>query len=229
MAESRRIVVTGATRGLGRAMVRSMIDAGHVVAGCGRSANAVAELTEEFGTPHRFDPVDVSCDDDVRQWAGRVIDQSGPPDLLLNNAAIINQNAPLWEVGAGEFDTVMQVNICGVANVIRHFVPAMIERGSGIIVNFSSGWGRSTSSDVGPYCTSKWAIEGLTRALAQELPRGMAAVPLNPGVINTDMLQSCWADGAASYPAAADWARYAVPYILAITPDQNGNPLAVSP
>ena len=122
------------------------------------------------------------------------------PDLLLNNAATINPNAPLWKVSADEFSYVIDVNIKGVANVIRHFVPRMIERGSGVIVNFSSGWGRSTSPEVAPYCATKWAIEGLTRALAQELPAGMAAIPLNPGIINTDMLQSCFGESADDFP-----------------------------
>src|SRR5262249_21389378 len=77
----------------------------------------------------------------------------------------------------------------------------MIRRGAGVIVNFSSGWGRSTAAEVAPYCASKWAIEGLTRALAQELPAGVAAVPLNPGIIDTDMLRSCVGGDAGGYPA----------------------------
>src|SRR6185295_7668060 len=97
-----------------------------------------------------------------------------------------NANAPLWRVPVEEFDQVIDVNIKGVANVIRAFLPAMIERGNGVVVNFSSGWGRSTAADVAPYCATKWAIEGLTQALAQELPKGMAAVPVNPGIIDTD-------------------------------------------
>ncbi len=60
-----------------------------------------------------------------------------------------------------------------------------------MIVNFSSYWGRSGAAEVAPYCASKWAIEGLTAALAEELPKGMAAVALNPGVIYTEMLESC--------------------------------------
>jgi NAD(P)-dependent dehydrogenase (short-subunit alcohol dehydrogenase family) len=74
---------------------------------------------------------------------------------------------------------------------------------------------------------SKWAIEGLTKALAQELPPGMAAVPLNPGVIDTDMLRSCWADGAAAYPKAAQWAKAAAPFILKLGPKDNGQSLTV--
>src|SRR5207245_166377 len=107
-----------------------------------------------------------------------------------NNAALINPNAPLWTIAAAEFDRVIDVNLKGVANVIRHLVPAMIARGSVVIVNLSSGWGRSVSAEVAPYCCTKWGIEGLTRAMAQELPQGMAAVPLNPGIIDTAMLRS---------------------------------------
>jgi NAD(P)-dependent dehydrogenase (short-subunit alcohol dehydrogenase family) len=130
-------------------------------------------------------------------------------------------------VPATEFDQVVDVNIKGVANVLRHFLPAMVARGRGVIVNFSSGWGRSTSPEVAPYCATKYAVEGLTQALAQELPDGMAAVPLNPGVINTDMLQSCYSEHASSYPKPADWAKRAVPFILSLGAKDNGESLSV--
>ncbi len=122
---------------------------------------------------------------------------------------------------------VMGINVSGTVNTIRAFVPAMIKAGKGIIVNFSSGWGRSTSPEVAPYCASKWAVEGLTLALAQELPEGLAAIPLNPGVINTDMLQQCFGPSAKSYPTADEWARKAVPFILKLKPRQNGISLSV--
>src|SRR6185369_8192577 len=118
--------------------------------------------------------------------------------------------------------------IKGVANVIRHFVPGMIERGGGVVVNFSSGWGRSTDAEVAPYCATKWAIEGLTQALAQELPANVAAIALNPGVINTDMLKSSFGGSASAYPSAEQWARKAVPFILALGPNHNGQSLTVS-
>src|SRR4051794_24604194 len=149
------------------------------------------------------------------------------PNLLLNNAGVINKNAALWQVSAEEFDRVVDVNLRGVANVIRHVVPGMIERQRGVIVNFSSGWGRSTSPEVAPYCATKWAIEGLTRALAEELPRGMGAVPLDPGIINTDMLQSAWSDEANNYPDPAEWAERAVPFLLSLGAKDNGKPLSV--
>jgi len=229
MTDLRTVVVTGATRGLGRAMTGRFVEAGHIVIGCGRSLSAVKELEAACGAPHRFDCVDVAHDADVAAWATSVIDQLGPPDLLINNAAVINRNASLWELTADEFDPVIDINIRGVANILRHFVPSMIERQAGTIVNFSSGWGRSTSPQVAPYCASKWAIEGLTQSLAQELPEGMAAVPLNPGVINTGLLQSCFGASAAHYPDPEEWSRFAVPYILSIHAAQNGEPLSVQP
>jgi NAD(P)-dependent dehydrogenase (short-subunit alcohol dehydrogenase family) len=215
------VVITGVSRGLGRAMAEEFIRLGQVVCGCGRSQPASEQLRRSFGEPHQFDVVDVASDEQVRAWAGQLLATRAVPDLLLNNAAIINQNAPLWKVPAPEFSQVIDVNIKGVVNVIRHFVPAMIGRGSGVLVNFSSGWGRSTDAEVAPYCATKWAIEGLTQALAQELPSGLAAIALNPGIVNTDMLQSCFGRSASAYPTPSQWAKKAVPYLLGLGPKDN--------
>jgi NAD(P)-dependent dehydrogenase (short-subunit alcohol dehydrogenase family) len=223
----RIIVITGATRGLGRALLPHFANAGHTLLGCGRSAGHVAELNKQFPEPNNFEAVDVADDAAVKRWAGRLLKEYGPPDLLINNAAIINRPAPLWDFNADEFGRLVDINIKGVANVIRHFVPAMVKRASGVIVNLSSGWGRSTSPEVAPYCASKYAIEGLTQSLAQELPRGMAAIPLNPGVIDTDMLRQCWADSAGAYPKAETWAITAAPFLLRLGPSDNGKSLTV--
>jgi NAD(P)-dependent dehydrogenase (short-subunit alcohol dehydrogenase family) len=226
MATSRLILITGATRGLGRALAEVFIERNHVVVGCGRSVGDVQELAQRYGPRHFFAALDVASDQDVGNWARTVLKSYGPPDLLLNNAALMNRTAKLWELSAAEFDPVIDVNIKGVVNVIRHFVPAMVKRQQGVIVNLSSGWGRSTAPEVAPYCGTKYAIEGLTKALAQELPSGMAAVPLNPGVIDTDMLRSCWSDGAAQYPKPAAWAEKAVPFLLQLGAKDNGKSLS---
>lgn len=221
------VLITGVSRGLGRAMTDKFIALGHTVIGCGRDAKAIAQLKKLYGPPHRFDVVDVTDDAAVKHWAKAVLAEYGPPDLLLNNAALINPLAPLWEVPQKAFDAVIDVNIKGVANVIRHFVPAMVAKRHGVICNFSSGWGRSTDAQVAPYCASKWAMEGLTQALAQELPRGMAAIPLSPGIINTDMLKACFGTEAAAYPTAEEWAVEAVPWLLKLGPRDNGRSLTV--
>jgi NAD(P)-dependent dehydrogenase (short-subunit alcohol dehydrogenase family) len=222
-----KIVITGATRGLGRALVAEFIGAGHTVIGCGRGGDAIFDLRMAHGAPHDFSVVDIALDSKVSVWAARVLENESPPDLLINNAGLMNRLSPLWEQDDREFTKLVDVNLRGMANVIRHFVPPMVARKQGVIVNLSSGWGRSVSPEVAPYCASKWAVEGLTKALAEELPKGMAAIPLNPGVIDTDMLRQCWADGAASYQKAEAWAKVAAPFILGLGPKHNGQSLSV--
>ena len=78
---------------------------------------------------------------------------------MLNNAAMVNPNAPLWEISDDAFNRILAVNVKGTASVIRHLLPPMTEKGGGVIVNFSSGWGRSVAPEVAPDCATKWAIE----------------------------------------------------------------------
>jgi NAD(P)-dependent dehydrogenase (short-subunit alcohol dehydrogenase family) len=226
MPASKRILVTGVSRGLGRALVEGFVARGHVVFGCARSTGAIDKLRRCHPPPNGFAAVDVSRDDEVQAWAAEIL-RGGPPDLLVNNAATINCNAPLWKVPVDEFSQVIDVNIKGVVNVIRHFLPAMVERGNGVVVNFSSWWGREGAAEVAPYCATKWAIEGLTRALAEELPGGMAAVPVIPGIIDTEMLRSCFGADAGNYPEPAAWAEKAVPFLLGLGAKDNGQPMEV--
>ena len=186
------------------------------------------ELRHGFPAPHRFDVVNVADAVAVHGWAAEAIRAVGPPDLLINNAALMNTPAPLWEVPDDEFTDVIDVNVKGVFHVIRAFVPAMVARGRGVVVNLSSGRGRSTSPEVAPYCATKYAIEGLSMALAQELPPGMVACALNPGIIDTDMLRQAWSDGASRYQKPDEWAKKAAPFLLNIGPRDNGRPLTVS-
>ncbi len=221
------VAITGVSRGLGLALVPELARAGCIVSGCARTLAAMDELARAFGPPHAFAAVDVARDSDVARWGAALVDRAGPPDLVIANAALINASAPLWEVSAEEFSRVVDVNLKGVASTVRHLVPPMLARGRGVFVALSSGWGRSTSPEVAPYCATKYAIEGLVGALAQELPAGLAAVALNPGIIDTDMLRSCFAGGAGAYPSAATWARRAAPFLLGLTARDNGRSLDV--
>ena len=224
---ARTIVITGITRGIGRGLVEEFDRLGHKIIGCGRSVDQVSELQNALGSDHHFSAVDVTDDALVADWASKMLQAHGAPDLLINNAAIINRNSPLIDVPVSEFDAVIDINIKGVANVSRHFVPAMIERNQGVIVNLSSGWGRSTSPDVAPYCATKWAIEGLSKAMADELPSGLACVPLSPGVVNTEILQSCFGGGADTARKPDAFAKVAAPLLLALGPKDNGQSLTV--
>ncbi|MCY2948864.1 MAG: SDR family NAD(P)-dependent oxidoreductase [Planctomycetota bacterium] len=217
----RRIVLTGATRGLGAAMLEGFIASGAIVHGCGTNSAAVEQLKQAYPGPHTFHVVDVTDSAQIKQWADSVLPE-GAPDLLINNAALINTPAKLWDLPASEWRRMFDVNVLGMVEVLRAFLPAMVAQQKGVVVNFSSAWGRTTSADVSAYCATKFAVEGLTRSLAQELPKGMAAVALNPGIIATDMLAQVFRAGASAYPTPAAWAKRSVPYILGLGARDNG-------
>ncbi len=222
---AKRILITGCSRGLGLAMVEGFVEHGHLIAGCSRSKSAMASLQARFGDRHFFRATDLRDDRSVATFCQQSLKHFEVPDLVINNGSIINRTAPLWEISDSEFTELMAINVNGTANVIRHIVPAMIEQGSGVIINFSSGWGRSTSPDVAPYCASKYAIEGLTSALAQELPAGIATAPFNPGIINTEMLQASFGESASMYPSPQEWAEIAVPFLENLDASCNGRQL----
>ena len=225
-SKSSMIVITGVTKGLGRALCEGFNELGHTVVGCGRSLNEIEKLNHLYQA-HQFDVVDLSNNQQVQTWAKKVIEKWGSPDFLVNNAAIMNQPLPLWKISEEEFIKLTDININGVVRTIRVFLPAMIQQKKGIIVNFSSGWGRSTSPEVVPYCTSKWAIEGLSQGLAQEVPNGIGIIALNPGIINTEMLQTCWPDNASMFESPLQWSKKAIPFILKLTAKNNGQSLTV--
>ncbi|MCP4190327.1 MAG: SDR family NAD(P)-dependent oxidoreductase [Planctomycetaceae bacterium] len=225
--DSRFIVLTGISRGLGNSLFQTLVERGHTLAGCARNEASIQDMRKEYHSDHSLHTVDVSDVEQVDRWAKEILERHGPPDLLINNAAVINENNPLWQVPVAEFSQLVDVNIKGIFHTIRAFLPAMLEAQRGIVVNLSSGWGRSTAADVAPYCATKWAVEGLTQSLAHELPSEMAAVPLNPGIIDTEMLRSCFGAGAACYPGPEAWSEKAANMLLDLSAKDNGRPLTV--
>ena len=223
---SKSVIITGVTQGLGRAMVDRFHELGWNIYGCGRSKNKIEELKKQYSKIHDFQVIDVSDSQQVNDWANYILNRHMAPDLIINNASIVNQNAQLWKITAQEFENVMNVNVNGVVNVIRAFVPAMVARKEGIIINMSSSWGREGEAELAPYCASKFAIEGITKSMALELPHGMAVVALDPGgSISTPMLKSCAPQYIYESPTPETWSHKAIEYILTITIDKNGDSL----
>ena len=225
---TQNIIITGVTRGLGMALAKQYIKQGHMVIGCGRNANLIGSMSDLYSKNTDFQVLDISNYKEVSSWAQDINNKYGAPDYLINNAGVINKNNYLWNISPDEFSSVIDINIKGVYNTIKEFVPGMIAKGKGTVVNLSSGWGRSTSPEVAPYCSSKWAVEGLSKSLAQELPNRITCVALNPGVIDTDMLRSCWKDQAAQYEDPENWAKRAAPFILNINNNDSGASLTIS-
>ncbi|VFQ89628.1 unnamed protein product [Cuscuta campestris] len=234
------VLITGVSRGLGRALALELAKRGHNIVGCSRSQDKLSSLEAELTSAstsssslssqgkHLIMNVDVRSNSSVEELAHAVREKKSIPDILVNNAGTINRNNRLWEVPVEDFDNVIDTNVKGVANMMRHFIPLMLDRKQqGVIVNLSSGWGRSAAGQVAPYCASKWAIEGLTRSVAKELPTGLAIVALSPGVVNTDMLQSCFGTSASLYQTPEAWAPKAATMILNLTVADNGMSLTV--
>ncbi len=224
----KHIVVTGCSQGLGLALIQGFIDSGHKVSGCSRNTQRMNELREQFGEEHYFEAVDVSDPDQVYGWANNCLEQQGAVDLIVNNAAIINPNANMWEVDDQQWSELININVKGVFYVSKAFLPSLIKANHGVLVNVSSGWGRSAAAEVATYCCSKWAVEGLTRSLAEEVPSGVAAIPLNPGIIHTTLLESCFGSSASHFPSPQQWAETAVPFLLGLSAADNGQPLTVN-
>lgn len=215
---SKKILITGVSKGLGYELSKRYSDEGHTVAGCSRSGSGPDSLAI-------CSAVDVSDFSSVTAFAKEFADKIGAPDLILNNAAVMNEPVDLWDIEPNDFQQLMNINVVGSFNIIKAFYPMM--NGRGVIVNLSSGWGRGTSPKVAPYCASKFAIEGMSMAMAQEVPKGMAVVSLNPGFIDTTMVQGVFgkASGAES---VGSWADKACSFIMNISAKDNGSQMTVA-
>ncbi|XP_022155162.1 NADPH-dependent pterin aldehyde reductase-like isoform X2 [Momordica charantia] len=222
------ILITGVSKGIGRALALECAKRGHTIIGCSRSQDKLDSLRTQLLSPdkHLLFNTDTS-NSSVQDLVNAVLERNLIPDILVNNAAVVNEKSKFWEIPMNEFDSVIDTNVKGTANVLRHFIPLMIASEKRIIVNMSSEWGRMGAPMFSPYSTSKWAIEGLTKSIAPELPEGMAIIALHPGVINTDMLVTCFGDLAANYQTPEPWAVKASTMILNFTSADNGASLSV--
>lgn len=223
------VLVTGVSRGLGRALAERLIAEGHMVLGCDRSAKEIDELRRTYGPPHHFEVVDLCNRDQVVAWAESLKKLNIAPDFIMNNAAITGSEPyQVWKISAECYQEVITTNIMSAVNSIHAFVPLMLRRMRGIIVNFSSGQGREVAPRIGPYAVSQWGIEALSRCLAAELPNKMACVSLHPGIIPTKTMGKTFFGRVADrYPTPEEWARAAVPFLLSLTPQDNGKAITI--
>ncbi|XP_022994464.1 NADPH-dependent pterin aldehyde reductase-like isoform X4 [Cucurbita maxima] len=227
----RKVLITGVSKGLGRALALELANRGHTIIGCSRNQTQLdslqLELAKLSSTNHFLFNLDVRSNTKVEEFARAIVEKEFVPNIIVNNSALFNKNGKMWEVDAQEFDNVIDTNVKGIANVMRHFIPLMISSNQGIIINMSSILGRTAQQQCSPYCASKWAVEGLSKATAKDVPEGMAIVSLDPGIIYTDMLVSFVGDIALQYQSPQHWASKAATMILNLTPLDNGASLTV--
>ena len=184
--ESRPVsVVTGANSGIGRATAVHLARTGHRVIGTVRAvgkADKLRAMADEAGVDVELFEVDIADDASVRDGFAAILAATGRVDHLVNNAGV-GGNAVAEECPPELYLSVMNVNLCGAVRCLQAVLPQMRDRGSGTIVNVTSVAGRIAALGQSPYVASKWAFEGLSEGLAQELaPFGIRVAIVEPGV-----------------------------------------------
>jgi NAD(P)-dependent dehydrogenase (short-subunit alcohol dehydrogenase family) len=181
----RTALVTGGGNGLGRSIALALVDAGVHVVVAGRTAEALAEtarLAAADGHEVRTATVDIAEPASVSALGDELADEE--ISIVVNNAGIAGPVAPLVDVDPFDWDDVFAVNVRGVYLVCRTFLPPMIERGHGDVINVASVSGKRPLAGRTPYCASKMAVLGLTTTLAAEVgPLGITVNSLSPGPV----------------------------------------------
>jgi len=193
LLEGKVAVVTGGTRGIGNAIVRTYLREGAAVALCGSkqaSADKAVEAIKADMPDARIMGIAPNLGDEasVAEALDEVVKQFGVLDIMVNNAGI-SQSIHLMDYTAEDFDKIMNINVKAVFNGCQAAARIMGENGGGVILNTSSMVGTfGQPSGVG-YPASKFAVNGITRSLSRELgPKGIRVNAVAPGVINTDMV-----------------------------------------
>lgn len=198
MLKSKRALITGASRGIGRAIALSFAKAGAdlalVYSSKSDAANEVKKSCEAFGVRAEIYSCDVSNFDACKKLADAVIADFGGVDILVNNAGITSDKL-IALMKEDDFDRVIATNLKGTFNMIRHLTPHFMKARSGKIINLSSVVGLMGNAGQANYSASKAGVIGLTKSVARELAsRGVTCNALAPGFIVTDMTAGLGSD-----------------------------------
>jgi NAD(P)-dependent dehydrogenase (short-subunit alcohol dehydrogenase family) len=186
--KTKRVIVTGASSGIGRATARLFLDKGDRVALLGRRREALDESAGTFleGGSAIVVPADLSNEDETEAAVAKSVELMGGLDLLVNAAGIL-KSGDIGKTSLGLWDETMNINLRSVFHIMKLAVPHL-ERSKGNIVNVSSVTGTRSFPGVLAYCVSKSAVDQLTRCAALELaPKGIRVNGVNPGVVVTEL------------------------------------------
>lgn len=181
--------ITGTSRGFGTIIAKAALEAGDNVIGTGRRA---ADVTRALGASDRLLAVDLDVNDEAAALAAvkAGIERFGRIDVLVNNAGF-GILGGVEETSAADVEAVFRTNVFGLLSVTRAVLPQMRQQRSGHIINLSSIGGYQSFIGWGVYCSTKFAVEGITEALALELaPLGIFATTVEPGFFRTDFLDA---------------------------------------
>ncbi len=204
----RTAVVTGGGTGLGAAIATHLHAAGARVVLVGRRPEPLQATSQRLGGSPRVEPCDVADPTSVADLAERLVDEQ--VSILVNNAGVPGPVAPLVEVTPAEWDQVFAVNVRGMYLMCRAFLPGMIDRGSGDVINLASVSGKRPLERRTPYCASKMAVIGLTSTLAFEVGRyGVRVNTLSPGPVEGERMHRNFRLEAERTGTSYDEARHA--------------------
>ena len=244
----RIIVILGVSRdNLGEACVRWLakqttniqIPYSYAIVACGRNERVLKELKAEMPFVH-FYAMDVTDSEGVSSLATRVFQQHGSPHVVINAVGVSTPQCAFSEISSSHFDTIIDTIIKGTANVARSFLSVMAARGvgsssdihgqsdsyEGVLVNLTSNWARTAVAGQSAMCTAKWAVEGLSKSIALELPQYLACIPCNPGVIKTSgMVSVGYQPSEQHFQNPHTWASNCMPFLLSLSPRENGRSL----
>ncbi|RMH80981.1 MAG: SDR family oxidoreductase [Acidobacteria bacterium] len=185
---SKRAIVTGGSKGIGRAIVERLLRDGWSVCTCSRSEEGLRLMWEELERPGNlfYRACNVEDKRSAREFVNFCVEKLGKIDLLVNNAAMLGERKPIEDYTEEVWDEVIRVNINGLFYITKYALP-YVERG-GVIVNMSSGAGKRPAPYWGAYAVSKFGVEGFSMLLAEELRRkDIRVYALNPGATRTRM------------------------------------------
>ncbi|MEE3249199.1 MAG: SDR family oxidoreductase [Chloroflexota bacterium] len=187
-------LVTGAGRGIGRAIATALASEGARLALTGRNISRLEQVKGEIkraqGQADAWQ-MDVSQESSVKNVVGKIIDHWGQIDILVNNAAIIHPETPVWNTPILEWDEEMNVNLRGTFLCCHFVLPHMVKREEGVVINIGSSSGTIAEDLYGAYGATKWGVIGYTISLAKSVRQhGVRVNGLNPGWVETDMTAS---------------------------------------
>jgi NAD(P)-dependent dehydrogenase (short-subunit alcohol dehydrogenase family) len=186
--------ITGGSRGLGRALTEAVLDAGHQVLATARRPEQLADLVKTYGDRIRVAKLDVRSPKDAESAVAAAINAFGRIDVVVNNAGYGFAGA-FEEMSAEEFKGQIDTNFWGVVHVTRAVLPILRRQGAGHLIQITSTGGRMTVPGLSGYHAAKFAVEGFSEALAQEIkPLGLKLTIVEPGGFRTD-----WAGASMSY------------------------------
>lgn len=181
-------VVTGAARGIGRAIAAHLVSDGARVAIFDYDADEASRAADSMGCQSYA--VDVTNPHIVESAVEQVSRELGPIAILVNNAGVAGRSAPIWQLGIDEWAQVISVNLSAAFYCCRAVIPYMREVGYGRVVNVASIAGKEGNPNAVPYSASKAGLIGLTKAVAKEVVRdGVIVNCVTPAVVDTDILK----------------------------------------